>query len=481
MQQENVLNINIDLLIPNPYQPRKFFDKDSLQELAISIKEYGIINPILVRKKEDKYEIIAGERRYRAAKIVGLTEVPVIVKDLSDEKVIELALIENLQRENLSPIEEAKTYQEILNKSNLTEKKLSEMIGRSQPFISNKLRLLTLPNYIQEALINKKISEKHARSLLTIKDEKRQKELLDATINERLSVKELDNLINEKNITEEEINNAINEIMKSLNIEEEKEEKESDNMNNGNFFPNYVQPQDTKNMSLNTMNMQAMPAASLVPQTQMEQNQVPAFGVNTTQIEPAIPQVEIQNVNNNTAIESQPTPETSPQVDIPSMPTFDFQTPSAIQEPTPVVPTPAPEMSMESPTINNAIGEIPLFGNQNINQTISTPSTEPVSTQQYDFSATPSPIETPSVISPEMPPVATMSTPDTPLFNQEIQPTSIDTNITESLNEVPITVSTNTNEISVDKLTDIENLLTNNGINYKLYSNETGHCIIIEL
>ena len=166
--------VNINLLIPNKYQPRKIFNDSSLNELASSIKEFGILNPILVRKYEDKYEIIAGERRYRAAKIAGLAEVPVIVKNVDENKLAEMALIENLQRENISPIEEAESYEQILNLSSLTEQRLSEIVGKSQSFISNKLRLLKLPSNIKEALKQRKISERHARSLLTVDDEQRQ-------------------------------------------------------------------------------------------------------------------------------------------------------------------------------------------------------------------------------------------------------------------------------------------------------------------
>ena len=195
MTEENVVKLNIDLLEPSPYQPRKQFNENSLKELALSIREYGILNPILVRQNNDKYEIIAGERRYRAAKLLNLKEVPVIVKDISDELMTEIALTENLQRENITPIEEAMTYQAILKKTNKTEKELSEMIGKSQPFIANKIRLLNLPQNVQDALINKKISERHARSLLSVKEEEKQTELLEKIIREKLTVKELDLLI----------------------------------------------------------------------------------------------------------------------------------------------------------------------------------------------------------------------------------------------------------------------------------------------
>ena len=148
--EEKVINIDINLLTPNRYQPRKFFNDSSIQELATSIKEYGILNPILVRKDNDKYEIIAGERRYRAAKLLELKTVPVIIKNISDEQTAKIALIENIQRENLSPIEEAKAYQQILDISKITQNDLANILGKSQSTIANKIRLLSLPTNVQE-------------------------------------------------------------------------------------------------------------------------------------------------------------------------------------------------------------------------------------------------------------------------------------------------------------------------------------------
>ncbi len=271
MQSENIVLLSIDLIVPNPNQPRKNFNDESIKELASSIKAYGILNPILVRKKENFYEIIAGERRYRAAKTIGLNEVPVIIKNIDESKLTEIALIENLQRENLTPIEEAKTYENILKNTNTTEQHLSELIGKSQPFISNKLRLLKLPEEIQIALNNKKISEKHARTLLTLNDKSKQIELLTKIIDEKISVKELDNLINNQ-----------------------KEEKESDNMNNGNFFPNFNANEQNNNMSLNAMNMQTVNT----PNTEMPQAPTPAPAPVPAQPEviTPLPQVEIQNM-----------------------------------------------------------------------------------------------------------------------------------------------------------------------------------------
>ena len=210
MQTESkILMLDINLVVPNKYQPRKIFDEKELNSLADSIKNYGIINPILVRKKDDKYEIIAGERRFRAAQKVGLTEVPVIVKTADEQQMAELALIENIQRQGLSPIEEAKSYEEIMRIGNQTQNSLAEKLGKSQSSIANKIRLLSLPQEIQDALANKKISERHARSLIAVEDKERQIELLNKIINEKLTVKETEKIINEKEITEDEIKQAI--------------------------------------------------------------------------------------------------------------------------------------------------------------------------------------------------------------------------------------------------------------------------------
>ena len=140
MKQEKIQYVNIEDIQPNPDQPRDHFDEKAIKNLAISIKEYGIINPIIVKHKENKYEIIAGERRYRAAKLAGLEEIPIIVKEIDELKIEEIALIENLHRENLNPIEEAKAYKKIINNLNITQEELGKKVGKSQAYIANKIR-----------------------------------------------------------------------------------------------------------------------------------------------------------------------------------------------------------------------------------------------------------------------------------------------------------------------------------------------------
>ena len=187
--------ISIEQIIPNRFQPRLTFDEQGLNELSASIKEHGIIQPLVLRQLGDKYEIIAGERRYKAATMAGFTEVPAIISNLDDNRSAEVALIENVQRRNLTSIEEAKSYKKILDRGYLTQDLLAKRIGVSQSTVANKLRLLNLTEAVQEALMNEQISERHARSLLQITDPEEQQKLLERVKKERLTVRQLDSII----------------------------------------------------------------------------------------------------------------------------------------------------------------------------------------------------------------------------------------------------------------------------------------------
>ena len=189
--EKEIFDISLQDIIPNRFQPREMFDDEALKELSQSIKEHGVIQPIIVRKVGDKYEIIAGERRFRASQLAGKQTIPALVRDIDDKEAAKIALLENLQRSNLTPIEEAKTYQTILKLDNITQDELAQNLGKSQSTIANKLRLLTLDEEVQTALLNSQISERHARSLLGLDNEK-QRELLNKIINEKLTVKGLD-------------------------------------------------------------------------------------------------------------------------------------------------------------------------------------------------------------------------------------------------------------------------------------------------
>ena len=187
--------LKISQLEPNKDQPRENFDEDALQELADSIKKYGIIQPITVTKRDDYYQIVAGERRYRAARIAGLKEVPVIIKEYSDHEIAEIALIENLQREDLNPIEEAKAYQKLIQDYDLKQDDVAEKVSKSRSTITNSLRLLKLTEKVQEMLVEGMISSGHAKLLLTIDDTQLQYEIACKILDEKLSVRETEKLL----------------------------------------------------------------------------------------------------------------------------------------------------------------------------------------------------------------------------------------------------------------------------------------------
>jgi len=187
-----ILQVPIEDIIPNRFQPRISFDEKALQELSNSIKQHGIIQPLVLRKLGDKYEIIAGERRYKAATMAGLTSVPAVVANIDDNTSAEVALVENVQRKDLTSIEEAKSYKNILDKGYMTQEQLAKKMGLSQSAVANKLRLLNLAEEVQEALLNEKISERHARALLIVESQDEQRKWLKRILEERLTVRQLD-------------------------------------------------------------------------------------------------------------------------------------------------------------------------------------------------------------------------------------------------------------------------------------------------
>lgn len=189
-EKDEVVQLYLDDIIPNRFQPREIFDERALKELAVSIREHGVIQPIIVRSVANgKYEIIAGERRYKASALAGLTKIPAIIRNLDDKESSKVALLENLQRKNLNPIEEARTYQKILEIDQMTQEELAKTMGKSQSAVANKLRLLSLPDAIQNALLKEQISERHARALINVPDTKKQKDLLKKIIDNKMSVR----------------------------------------------------------------------------------------------------------------------------------------------------------------------------------------------------------------------------------------------------------------------------------------------------
>ena len=271
---KEVLILNLDDVLPNRFQPRITFDEKAIMELTESIKEHGVIQPIVVRRVADKYEIIAGERRYKASVLAGKKSIPAILADLNDRDSAEVALIENVQRQDLTPIEEAISYKKILDMGYLNQVDLANKLGKTQSTIANKLRLLNLCDEVQEALMKEKISERHARSLLKLNKEQ-QKIMLSKIISERLTVRKTDEEI------EKMLNNSSDdgkEKVKENNIEENKGESK---MNNNS--------QDTNNF-----NVQSSPIFPGFATTNIEESQPINFN---SQSKPIQPQQSFENTN----------------------------------------------------------------------------------------------------------------------------------------------------------------------------------------
>lgn len=194
-QKSGAMIVKISSVEPNINQPRKQFDEDALLELSESVKQYGILQPLLVSDKKDYYEIIAGERRWRAAKLAGLKEVPVIVKEFSEQELVEISLIENIQREDLNPVEEAKAYKRLIDEFNLKQDEVADRVGKSRTAVTNSMRLLKLTDKVQQMLIDEMITAGHARAILAISDKEKQETVAMKVFDEKLSVRETESLV----------------------------------------------------------------------------------------------------------------------------------------------------------------------------------------------------------------------------------------------------------------------------------------------
>ena len=335
-----VIDVDINDILPNRFQPRIQFDEDEILDLSDSIKEHGVIQPLVVRTIGDKYEIIAGERRYKASVLAGKDTVPVIVKNLNDKDSAEIALIENIQRKNLTPIEEALSYKKILDMGYVTQEGLAEKLGKSQPSIANKIRLLNLSDEVQEALLDNKISERHARSLLRLPTSKLQNEMLDRIVKERLTVRK----------TDDEIDKLKNS--KTSEIEENEGKGELD-MNT--------------NLNLGGMSQQPTPNFDI-------------FGTNSVNMTNAMPQAPVEPVPNPTPVmmttpvqEPEASPMMNPvdtfaQNSVPSMPQA-----SVVENVVPPVVEPAPvaESSQSVPSIQfDANGFVVSEGTSQLNSSL---------------------------------------------------------------------------------------------------------------
>lgn len=232
--ERQVKIINITKIEPNREQPRRSFDEDALEELTESIKQFGLLQPILVHDKKTYYEIVAGERRWRAAKKAGLKEIPVIIKELTEQEIVEISLIENIQRENLNPIEEAQAYKRLLTEFNLKQEEVAERVAKSRTAVTNSMRLLKLGDEVQQMVIDDKITTGHARALITIENPEQQYNIAKKIFDEKLSVRDVEKLV--KNLNKPVREKKIVSTDKSLeavyqNIEENLKQKLSTKVN----------------------------------------------------------------------------------------------------------------------------------------------------------------------------------------------------------------------------------------------------------
>ena len=262
--EKTILQVPVEDIIPNRFQPRLSFDDTSLNDLALSIKQHGIIQPLVLRRKNDKYEIIAGERRFKAAKLAGLASVPAVISNLDDNASAEVAIVENIQRKDLTAIEEAKSFQALLDKGYMTQDELARKMGLSQSAISNKLRLLTLDESVQEAILSEKISERHARTLLKVPSHEKQKELLNKIINERLTVKQLEDEIKNMELSP---NNEVSVTPEPITPKEDVSfNNDSNNNNLGSIEDIYSKAMDIKDIIGNEQNPEKLqPVEKVTP------------------------------------------------------------------------------------------------------------------------------------------------------------------------------------------------------------------------
>lgn len=298
-------------ILPNRFQPRKYFDEEEIMQLSESIKEHGVINPIIVRKLGDKYELVAGERRYKANILAGNDDIPAIIMDVNDKESSEIAVVENIQRKDLNAIEEAISYKRILDIGYMTQEQLAQKMGKSQSSIANKIRLLKLSDEVQDALMKKQISERHARSLLKLESQKKQNELLERIINERLTVRKTDEEIEKMNNNMNNFNNIYNNvpnnnpgqltpIMPETNISD----VNISGGNNDQIQNNGITNQVVEPVMPSAINVE--PSVTTIPSTSMyPQGEQPVIGVEQsinqneipTTVEPqVIPTVSIDDV-----------------------------------------------------------------------------------------------------------------------------------------------------------------------------------------
>ena len=254
-KNNEIVELPLSELRPNPYQPRKIFDDDALNELAASIKEHGVFQPIIVKKTIKGYDIVAGERRYRASKKLGLEKIPAIIKDFSDDEMMNIALLENLQREDLSAIEEANAYKVMLDTAHITQEELAERVGKSRSHITNMLGLLKLPASVQDLVLYNKLSMGHARVLSKLEDRNKIEELAEQVVSNELSVRELEDISSSSDYKKNVTINRTKKDNEYVNVEKMLKEKLGTKVkiNNNKITINFSNVQDL-NRILEIMN-----------------------------------------------------------------------------------------------------------------------------------------------------------------------------------------------------------------------------------
>ncbi len=431
--EKEIFEISLNDIIPNRFQPREIFKDEELQELSNSIKEHGVIQPIIVRKIGDKYEIIAGERRYRASKLAGKETIPALVRNIDDKEAAKIALLENLQRSNLTPIEEAKTYQTILKIDNITQDELAANLGKSQPTIANKLRLLTLSEEVQTALLNSQISERHARSLLSLAPAQ-QDDMLHRIINEKLTVRQLDEevmkLTGKAPVEQSDIEEGGPSEMNQTPAPSEEVKPVTDN----NPAPAV---NDIPKEEPTAVTQEVTPETA--PEKPVEQPQTPVAPVSEAPVVPETPAVEPQPVpeapiqevapvsetpvaQETPAVEPQPvadapTPEVTPVSEAPVVP----ETPAVEPQPVPEAPIQEVAPVSEEPVVP----ETPVVEPQpELTTPEPTPITEPISVTAEAPVSEPAPEQTPVDLAPisETPSVPeTEPKPVTPVAEPQLE------------------------------------------------------------
>ena len=405
--QKTVVELNLADVLPNRFQPRIKFDENSINELALSIKKYGVIQPIVVRKIGDKYEIIAGERRYKASVVAGKQTIPAIICEMNDKDSVEIALIENVQREDLTPIEKAISYKKILDMGYVNQEELAQKVGKSQSSIANTLRLLNLSDEVQEALLENKISERHARSLLKIKDNDEQVKMLNRIINERLTVRKTDEEI-DKMLNDYDVNSDFKD---KDNLESEQVVKIPD-IDPPSFISNVPMPgfMDIDRIAVEAKDIipQEKPKADIndllkkdtsFQEVKPEENKEDDTMLNSGKFFRFFDANDNENSNNQTSFASNDSffdsfnnsqPE---QLDVPEIPTY--------EEPSMNIPsTPVTPEVQEAPTIPNIPSyEVPSM---NISSTPVTPEVQEVPTSNIPTYEAPSMDISSTPVTPEV-------------------------------------------------------------------------------